>query len=475
MRGASLRLLSAVAAASNMRMRRWDFVAAYLQGELVEGEVVYCLPPSGYAKVGRDGQLMVCKVVKPVYGMAQAGRRWQRSLFPWLLEYGFVQCNSDPSVFTLERSMTTPDGPRVERLHLGVYVDDLSVLYATDDDHSLYRDFATKLQERWKVEDEGDCHDLLGVEFEQTKDHLLLHQKTYIEKLSADFFSEGVPTNVQSNRPPCDHTLAQHVCDAALQEIGSVDAKLLKRYQSLVGALLYCAGNTRPDVSYSVGMLCRVMSRPTPEMYDEALRVLGYLYRTRELGLRYVKSDKPLAGQSDSDWAVRHSTSGWQFTYSQAVVSWGSKKQASVALSSCEAEIMAASEAAKEAVYLSRFLAELGLGVDAPVEMGMDNQAAIAISYNPELHSRTKHIDRRHFFVRECVENMQIRVPYVNTVDNLADFFTKALSTKNFYRMRDLIMNVSPAQNGGVPSVPVEVPSSTGGQYSPIGSPTGGC
>ena len=108
----------------------------------------------------------------------------------------------------------------------------------SDDDHSLYRDFATKLQERWKVEDEGDCHDLLGVEFEQTKDHLLLHQKTYIEKLAADFFSEGVPSTIQSNLPPCDHMLAQHVCDAALQEIGSVDAKLLKRYQSLVGALL---------------------------------------------------------------------------------------------------------------------------------------------------------------------------------------------------------------------------------------------
>ena len=92
---------------------------------------------------------------------------------------------------------------------------------------------------------------------------------------------------------------------------------------------------------------------------------------------------------------------------------------------------MAASEAAKEAVYLSRFLAALGLGDDGPVEMGMDNQAAIAISFNPELYSRTKDIDRRHFFVRECVENMQIRVPYVNTVDNLADFFTEPLS-RNF-------------------------------------------
>jgi hypothetical protein len=99
------------------------------------------------------------------------------------------------------------------------------------------------------------------------------------------------------------------------------------------------------------------------------------------------------------------------------VISWGSKKQTSVALSSCEAEIMAASEAAKEALFLTRFLNELGHGSSKPVELGMDNQAAIAISYNPELHSRTKHIDRRHFFIRECVENMQLRVPYVRTVD----------------------------------------------------------
>ena len=103
---------------------------------------------------------------------------------------------------------------------------------------------------------------------------------------------------------------------------------------------------------------------------------------------------------------------------------------------------MAASEGAKEALYLSAFLRELGHGSDEPVELGMDNQAAIAISYNPELHSRTKHIDRRHFFIRECVENMQLRVPYVRTVDNLADFFTKAQSPKVFYAMRNTIMNV---------------------------------
>ena len=108
---------------------------------------------------------------------------------------------------------------------------------------------------------------------------------------------------------------------------------------------------------------------------------------------------------------------------------------------------MAASEAAKEGVYLSRFLNEVGLGSDEPLEMAMDNQAAVALSYNPEFHSRTKHIDRRHFYVRECVENMQLRVPFVKTVDNLADFFTKPLTSKNFYRMRDILMNVPRASD----------------------------
>ena len=441
MRGTSLRLLSAVAARSGMRMRRWDFVAAYLQGELLDGEVVYCLPPPGYARIGKDGKPMICKIVKPVYGMAQAGRRWQRSLFPWLKEYGFTQCESDSTVFTIEREMDTPTGKRAERLHLGVYVDDLCIIYSHDDGQSLYKHFTEKLIARWKVEDEGDIHDLLGVEFRAESGHITLHQEAYIEKLCSDFFPDGVPSTCQANKPPADHTLPLQIVEAMSSTTAS-EPQLTRQYQSLVGALLYCSGNTRPDVAFAVAMLCRAMSRPTPELYDAALRVLGYLYRTKHIGLRYAADAKPLSGQSDSDWGVRHSTSGWQFTYAQAVISWGSKKQTSVALSSAEAEIMAASEAAKEAISLSKFLRELGYGDDSPLEMGMDNQAAIALSYNPEFHSRTKHIDRRHFFVRECVENLQIRVPFVKTVDNLADFFTKPLSSKNFYRMRDIIMNV---------------------------------
>ena len=109
---------------------------------------------------------------------------------------------------------------------------------------------------------------------------------------------------------------------------------------------------------------------------------------------------------------------------------------------------MAGTEAAKEAVYLGNFLSELGLPPDSPITLGMDNSAAIDLSYNPEHHSRTKHIERRHYFIRECVENGRIRVPYVATADNMADFFTKPLPAKSFFRMRDIIMNVDPKVTG---------------------------
>jgi len=133
------------------------------------------------------------------------------------------------------------------------------------------------------------------------------------------------------------------------------------------------------------------------------------------------------------------------FLFNSAAISWGSKRQSSVALSSCKAEIMACSESAKEAVFLQDFFKELGVGSDAPLALGQDNKAARDLAYNPEHHARTKHIDRRHFYIRELVEAQRIVVPYVNTVDNLADFFTKPLPTKRFFALRDAIMNVIPS------------------------------
>ena len=129
------------------------------------------------------------------------------------------------------------------------------------------------------------------------------------------------------------------------------------------------------------------------------------------------------------------------FNYSVAAISWASKKQATIALSSCEAEIVALSEAAKEGVYLRRFLADLGFGSEPPTAVATDNTGAKALSYNPEHHERVKHVERRHFYVRELVEDGLLTVPYVATTSNMADFFTKPLAAAQFYSLRNRIMN----------------------------------
>ena len=129
-----------------------------------------------------------------------------------------------------------------------------------------------------------------------------------------------MPAKVQSNKTPCDYELPLHVANA-LPSTDTPDAEEVRRYQSICGALLYASTNTRPDLAFATGMLCRAMSRPTPELFAAAMRVLGYAYRTRRLGLRFSPSSASLSGMSDSDWAVKHSTSGYVFLMGSACIS----------------------------------------------------------------------------------------------------------------------------------------------------------
>ena len=169
---------------------------------------------------------------------------------------------------------------------------------------------------------------------------------------------------------------------------------------------------------------------------------MSYLLRHKDCGLTYEAEPTDLRGFSDSDWAVQHSTSGWLIQWKKACISWGSQKQRTIALSSCEAEIVALSEAAKDTLYFRKVLEELGTPSKSATALATDNKAARDLAYNPEHHKRTKHVERRHFFIRECVEDMKIAVPLVKTTDNLADFFTKPLPAKTFFTMRNEIMNI---------------------------------
>ena len=261
--------------------------------------------------------------------------------------------------------------------------------------------------------------------------------------MAARYLPPGLKLLGERVTPAADNLEALVLAAIDARKAGAaIDPELHAEFQSLLGSLLYCATHTRPDIAFAVGMLSRAMSCPNAELLDAARRVLRYLLTHRHIGLRYVASSRPLSGMSDASWSVRHSTSGSVFVFGEAAISWSSKRQPSIALSSCEAEIMAASEAAKEAVHLGAFMSEVDERLDSALELSVDNKAAIDLAYNPEHHQRTKHIERRHFFIRELVEAGRIVVPFVSSADNLADFFTKPLAADVFFAMRDRIMNV---------------------------------
>ena len=188
--------------------------------------------------------------------------------------------------------------------------------------------------------------------------------------------------------------------------------------------------------------MVKILEVPTADTMTAAMRVLRYLVSTKELGLRWtVGADTVLSGMSDSNWAVVKSTSGYVFFLAQAAVAYVSKKQASIAMSSTEAEIMAASLAALEAVFLRGLLSELDCVQESPTVLGVDNQGAIALAKNYVSNSRTKHIERRHLKIRELVKELAVRPEFVPTDENVADILSKPLGREKFEKFRRVLLN----------------------------------
>ena len=448
LRHTSARGLFAYAARKRSYVRSIDFVAAYLQGDFQDGEVVYCVQPDGSEVMGPDGYPMICKVVKPIYGIPQAGRRLQRKIFPWCTDVlGLRQLDdSDDCVFVYD------DPAGLETFAIGIYVDNLQVVHSAAldadgnplDKASFYHKFITKIREDWDIVDEGPMEDLLGIECDRMEDgSILLHQSKYISKMLSRFAEDG-PRHRNSS-VPYSADLPRLVIEA--YDGSSADnpafPELVKPYQQRVGALMYACTATRPDLAYAIHQHCRVLSRPTPQLMDELDHVFSYLYSNRDIGVRFCPDKGTLQGTADASWEVRASTSGWIVYWHGAPLCWGSRKQKSTALSSCESEIVALSEAAKDVVYLRKFTRGLVPSLPSvPTVLTTDSKAARDLSYNPEHHNRSKHIERRHFYIRDMVEAQEIVVPLVNTQENDADFFTKPLSPKRFKYLRRRIMNL---------------------------------
>ena len=456
----SARGLFAYAARNRCKVRSVDYVAAYLQGEFIDGEDVYCHAPPGSVEIGSDGLPKVCRVIKPIYGIPQAGRRLQRLIFPWCIEtMGLRQLDdSDGCVFVWD----DPQGK--ETFAVGIYVDNLQIVHSAElngngdaiDPNSYYAKFITQLRKEWDVVDEGPMQDLLGVEVMYKHDGgITLHQTKYIQKMLERFYPDGVHRNGKISTPYTPK-LREHVLDALLKHSTSdspLYPELLTDFQQRLGSLMYATNASRCDIAYPVHQLCQCMMCPTPEIMQEIDQCFYYLSRNMHLspgvpiGLNFDPGPSELSAFSDASWEVKNSTSGWCIFWQNALLHWGSRKQKCVSLSSCEAEIYALSEAAKDVVYLRKFVNGLEpRSAELPTLLRTDNKAARDLSYNPEQHQKTKHIARRHFFVRDMVESFELQVPLVGTADNCSDFFTKALDSKSFFRFRNVLMNLPKPQ-----------------------------
>ncbi len=205
---------------------------------------------------------------------------------------------------------------------------------------------------------------------------------------------------------------------------------------------MYLSTGTRPDIAYAVGSVAKYTSNPTQRHWIAVKRILRYLKGTAEFGLQYLASNtEDLHGYSDSDWGGdlddRKSTSGYLFKFGGAPISWRSKKQSTVALSTAEAEYIALSSATQEATWLQQLISELQNMSIGPTVLSEDNQAAICMARNTQYHGRTKHIDLRHHFVREKVSEGAIDLKYCPTDCMIADILTKGLPSVTFERLRN--------------------------------------
>jgi hypothetical protein len=280
------------------------------------------------------------------------------------------------------------------------------------------------LRQSYEMTDLGDISWILGMHVTRDRNAgwIAISQQKYIEEILENFGKSNA-------RPISTPTLAnEHLVKLTSPEID------VKAYQSAIGALMYPMLGTRPDLAYTVAALGRHSANPGADHQRALDRAFRYLQATNDWQLVFqhgAPGGNTLHGFVDADWASdvndRKSTSGFVFMLGGAAISWSSKKQTSMALSSTEAEYIAAAHATREVVWLRRLLAESGLDLRRPTVLHVDNQSAIAIARNPEFHDRTMHIEVRHHFIRHKVEGEEIHLEYTPTDDQVANVLTKGL------------------------------------------------
>jgi transposase InsO family protein len=413
----SIRVLIALAAHFDWEVHHMDVTSAFLNGDLEE--TVYMEQVPGFEARGEQAD-HVCKLSKSLYGLKQAGRTWNTKIDSALRAASFIPVPADMCVYKHQKDFGF--------VIVSLYVDDL--LLFSNSTRAL-ASFKAQLSAQFSMTDLGEAKFILGIEITRNRRQrtIALSQPSYSRDVVSAY---GMDASTATDTPT---QLGVRLMTA--QDTFTADPSAVRRYQSAVGALMWAAICTRPDLSYAVGQLSQHASNPDKSHFKALNVCIRYLRGTTDYRLTYKgegrAEDVPeLTGYSDADWAgdvnQRRSTTGYVFQLCGGAVSWQSKRQRTIAQSTVEAEYMAAASGAKEAIWLRSLLTGVGCMPSGPTILRVDNEGAIALADNPRHHDLTKHIAVRYHLIREHVADSTITLIHVPTELQAADGLTKGLS-----------------------------------------------
>ena len=406
----SIRILLQLAVRNSYDIHQLDVKSAYLNADI--NAEIYLDPPEGCSTKNKNGEKLYWKLKKSLYGLKQSGRNWNM-LHTFLTGQQLRQSDSDHCVYVRH------DVDII--IIVIIWVDDIIV---ASNDNEMISKMKLALKDKFQMKDLGRISNFLGIDFKFGKSTISINQTKSIRKMWQRF--DMLDSKVKSI--PCDQSVSN------MSNHDSKDLENPRLYKEIVGSLIYIMTCTRPDLCYTVSKLSQFMHKPTIVHLTTAKHVLKYLNYTQNYSLNFCKShESKLHGYCDADWASsedRKSISGYTFKLHDKgpLISWKSKRQSSVALSSCEAEYVSISVAVQEVKFLTQLLTDMNFNCNKPVNLFNDNQGAIALSRNPVQHQRCKHIDIKYHFIRDEIEKGNINLMYVPSEANVADNFTKPVT-----------------------------------------------
>ncbi|GJZ73524.1 retrovirus-related pol polyprotein from transposon TNT 1-94 [Tanacetum coccineum] len=414
----TIRVVLAMCATYDLHLEQLDVKTAFLHGNL--DEEIYMLQPEGFEQKGKEN--LVCRLNKSLYGLKQAPRCWYKRFDSFIIGLGYNRLHADPCAYFKRFGNN-------DFVILLLYVDDMLVAGPNKDRISKLK---AQLAREFEMKDLGPANKILGMQIhrDRVSRKIWLSQKSYVKKILQRFnmqdckpISTPFPTNIKLSSKMSPSSEKERM------EMSRVP------YASAVGSLMFAMICTRPDIAHAVGVVSRYMAEPGKKHWEAVKRILRYIKGTSDVALCYGESGLTVKGYVDSDYAGdldgSKSTTGYVFTLSGGIVSWVSKLQSVVAMSTTEAEYVAAAQASKEAVWLKMLLEELGHEQEK-ITLFCDNQSALYLARNPAFHSKTKHIRVQYHFVREKVEEGTVDMQKIHTDDNVADYMTKAINCDKF-------------------------------------------